>query len=98
MRLDDSPRDRAETLGRPLPQAEVKVSDPVTSELLPVGQVGELCARGYLVMRGYHDAPEATAAAVDRDGWYHMGDLASMDQRGYLRAHRSIDCALGLIV
>ena len=46
--------------------------------------MGELCARGYLVMAGYHGAPEATAAAIDADGWYHTGDLASMDSRGYL--------------
>jgi acyl-CoA synthetase (AMP-forming)/AMP-acid ligase II len=50
-----------------------------------VGEVGELCARGYMVMRGYHDAPEATAQAIDADGWYHTGDLASVDARGYLR-------------
>jgi acyl-CoA synthetase (AMP-forming)/AMP-acid ligase II len=83
--LDDEPVDRAETLGRPLPQTEVKVSDPLTDEPVPVGAVGELCARGYLVMRGYHDAAEATAAAIGADGWYHTGDLASMDERGYLR-------------
>ena len=52
---------------------------------MPVGQAGELCARGYLVMRGYHHAPEATAAAIDAEGWYHTGDLASLDGRGYLR-------------
>ena len=52
---------------------------------VPVSQPGELCARGYTVMRGYHDAPEATAAAIDAEGWYHTGDLASLDSRGYLR-------------
>ena len=52
---------------------------------MPVGAGGELCARGYLVMRGYHDAPQATAAAIDAEGWYHTGDLASLDGRGYLR-------------
>jgi fatty-acyl-CoA synthase len=83
VKVDDSDQDRAETLGTPLPQTEVMIADdrgPV-----PVGQPGELCARGYLVMRGYHDAPEATAAAIDADGWYHTGDLASLDGRGYLR-------------
>ena len=85
VRLDDSAQDRAETLGQPVPQTEVKVADPPTSEVLPVGQVGELCSRGYMVMRGYHEAPEATAAAIDADGWYHTGDLASVDERGYLR-------------
>ncbi len=82
---DDAAEDRAETRGTPMPQTDVKVADPVTGEVLPVGQVGELCARGYLVMRGYHDAPEATAAAIDPDGWYHTGDLASVDARGFLR-------------
>ena len=85
VRLDDEADDRAETLGRPLPQTEVKVADPATGEPVPVGAMGELCARGYLVMRGYNDAPEATAAAIDADGWYHTGDLASMDERGFLR-------------
>ena len=85
VKLDDSEHDRAETLGQPLPQTEVKIADVVTGAPLPVGQVGELCARGYLVMRGYHDAPEATDAAIDADGWYHTGDLASVDARGYLR-------------
>jgi len=85
VRPDDDAGDRAETLGQPLPQTEVRVSDPVTDEVVACGQVGELCARGYLVMAGYHDAPDATAAAIDADGWYHTGDLASMDERGYLR-------------
>ncbi len=76
---------RAETLGTPLPQADVKVADVATGEPVAPGQVGELCARGYLVMRGYHDAPELTAEAIDTDGWYHTGDLASMDADGCLR-------------
>jgi fatty-acyl-CoA synthase len=84
-RLDDDEVDRAETLGQPLPQTEVKVAHPDTGDAVAIGQVGELCARGYLVMRGYHEAPGATAAAIDADGWYHTGDLASMDERGYLR-------------
>ena len=84
-RLDDPEADRAETLGQPLPQTEVLVAGLATSRPVPVGEVGELCARGYLVMRGYHQAPDATAAAIDASGWYHTGDLASMDHRGYLR-------------
>jgi fatty-acyl-CoA synthase len=87
---DDSAADRAETLGTPLPQTEVMIAGidggaAGVGRPVPVGQPGELCARGYLVMRGYHDAPEATAAAIDADGWYHTGDLASLDSRGYLR-------------
>jgi len=83
--LDDPEQDRAETLGTPLPQTEIQIADIAAGGPVPVGQVGELCARGYMVMRGYHDAPEATAAAIDADGWYHTGDLASIDGRGYLR-------------
>ena len=85
VKLDDSAQDRAETLGQPLPQTEIQIADITTGGPVPVGRVGELCARGYLVMRGYHDAPEATAAAIDAHGWYHTGDLASIDSRGYLR-------------
>ncbi len=85
VRPDAPPDRRAETLGTPLPQTEIKVADVVTGEPVPPGDVGELCARGYLVMRGYHDALEATAHAIDADGWYHTGDLGSMDADGYLR-------------
>ena len=85
VRLDASAEERTETLGTPLPQTEVQIADVATGAPVPVGVVGELCARGYLVMRGYHDAPEATAAAIDAEGWYHTGDLASMDSRGCLR-------------
>ena len=84
-RPGDTPADRAETLGRPLPQTEVKITDPRSGETAPPGTTGEICTRGYLVMRGYLNDPEATAAAVDRDGWLHTGDLGSMDQRGYCR-------------
>ncbi len=85
VKLDDSAQDRAETLGVVLPQTEIMIADVTAGGPVPVGQVGELCARGYMVMRGYHDAPEATATAIDADGWYHTGDLASLDDRGYLR-------------
>ena len=81
----DSADDRAETLGRPLPQTEVRIADLRTGETAACGAVGEICTRGYLVMRGYLNAPEATAAAIDADGWLHTGDLGSMDERGYLR-------------
>ena len=85
VKLDAAAEDRAGTLGTPLPQTEIQIADVATGAPVPVGQVGELCARGYLVMRGYHDAPQATAAAIDAEGWYHTGDLASLDGRGYLR-------------
>ncbi|MGH3297312.1 MAG: AMP-binding protein, partial [Trebonia sp.] len=81
----DPADDRAETLGRPLPHAEARIADLRSGETARCGEVGEICARGYLVMRGYLHAPEATAAAIDADGWLHTGDLGSMDDRGYLR-------------
>jgi len=84
-RLDDAPKDRAETVGRPLPQNEVKIADLATGEPAALGVIGEVCARGYLVMDGYLDDPEATATAVDADGWLHTGDLGSMDERGHCR-------------
>jgi fatty-acyl-CoA synthase len=84
-KLDDSATDRAETLGSPLPQTEIQIADVAAGGPVPAGQVGELYARGYMVMRGYHNAPEATTAAIDAEGWYHTGDLASIDSRGYLR-------------
>jgi fatty-acyl-CoA synthase len=81
----DPADERAETLGRPLPHAEARIADLRTNETARCGEVGEICTRGYLVMRGYLDAPEATAAAIDADGWLHTGDLGSLDDRGYLR-------------
>ena len=81
----DSAADRAETVGRPLPDTEVRVAGLAGGDTVACGVVGEICTRGYLVMRGYLNAPEATAAAVDADGWLHTGDLGSMDERGYLR-------------
>jgi fatty-acyl-CoA synthase len=84
-RLDDSFEDRSTTVGRPLPQAEVRIVDPGSGETVPCGVVGELCTRGYLVMHGYFEMADATEAAVDARGWLHTGDLASMDDRGYCR-------------
>ena len=84
-RPSDTADDRAETLGRPLPQTEVKITDMATGATVPCGTVGEICTRGYLVMDGYLGDPEATSAAVDADGWLHTGDLGSMDERGYCR-------------
>jgi fatty-acyl-CoA synthase len=84
-RFADTPEDKAETIGRPMPQTEVKIVDPFTAETVAPGVVGELCARGYMVMHGYFEKPDATSEAIDGDGWYHTGDLASMDTRGYCR-------------
>jgi long-chain acyl-CoA synthetase len=85
VRLGDALADRLETVGTPLPQTAVKIVDPRTGAVVPPGVVGELCTRGYLVMRGYFGQPEATATAIDADGWLHTGDLATMDERGYCK-------------
>jgi acyl-CoA synthetase (AMP-forming)/AMP-acid ligase II len=82
---DDDADDRATTLGRPLAQTDVKIVDVLDGATVAPDVVGELCTRGYHVMTGYFDNPEATAAAIDADGWLHTGDLASMDARGYCR-------------
>ena len=84
--LPDDPHPEAlATVGRPLPQLEVKISDPDTGETLPLDSVGELRVRGYSVMAGYFDNPEATAETLDGEGWLHTGDLGSMDADGYCR-------------
>jgi fatty-acyl-CoA synthase len=74
-----------ETVGRPLPQTEIKIVDTHTGETVPHNALGELCARGYSLMAGYFDNPNATAAALDSDGWLHTGDLGTMDEHGYCR-------------
>jgi fatty-acyl-CoA synthase len=84
-RFDDTPEDKAETIGRPIPQVEVKIAEPFSGDVLPADMVGELCTRGYHVMKGYYENDEATTAAIDTEGWYHTGDLAAMDERGYCR-------------
>jgi fatty-acyl-CoA synthase len=80
----DTPEDKAETIGQPLPRAEVEIVDPVNGETVPCGEVGELRVRGYQVMAGYHEKPQETAEAIV-DGWLRTGDLCSMDERGYCR-------------
>ncbi len=85
IRLDDAFEDKTGTLGQPVPQTEVKITDPATGDVVPLGIIGELCVRGYCVMTGYFQMAEQTATAIDPEGWYHTRDLASMDDRGYLR-------------
>lgn len=84
-RVSDSPIDQAETVGRPLPQLEVKIADPGDGSPVAIGEQGEVCCRGYQNMLGYYNLPEMTATAVDSEGWLHMGDLGSMDERGFLK-------------
>lgn len=83
--VTDSPVDQATTVGQPLPELEVRLVDPITGEVVAIGEQGEICCRGYQNMLGYYDMPEATAATIDPDGWLHMGDLATMDDRGFLK-------------
>jgi fatty-acyl-CoA synthase len=82
---DDSLEIRVTTVGRALPHTEVKLVDPQTGKIVPRGKVGELCTRGYLVMNGYYNDPEATAQTIESDGWLHSGDLATLDENGYFR-------------
>ena len=84
-RTDDPIELRVATVGRALPDVEVKIVDIETGASLPPGKQGELCSRGYLVMKGYYKMPDETARAIDADGWLHTGDLAVMDENGYCK-------------
>ncbi len=83
-RRDDDLDRRTATVGRVMPHLEVKVCDPATGAMVERGQPGELCTRGYSVMLGYWENPEATAEAIDAVGWMHTGDLAVMREDGYV--------------
>jgi fatty-acyl-CoA synthase len=82
---DDPLERRVGTVGRVHPHVEVKVVDPVSGDIVARGETGELCTRGYSVMLGYWDDPERTDEAIDRAKWMHTGDLATMDDEGYLK-------------
>jgi fatty-acyl-CoA synthase len=84
-RADDPIERRVATVGRVHPHVEVKVVDPVGGRTTGRGEPGELCTRGYSVMRGYWNEPERTADAIDESGWMHTGDLATMDDEGYVK-------------
>lgn len=81
----DSIELRTQTVGRVLPEMEVRIADPATGSECAPGVAGELCCRGYNVMKGYYNNPQATADAIDSDGWLHTGDQATMDADGYVR-------------
>jgi len=83
-RADDDMERRVSTVGRVHPHVEVKVIDPETGQVMPRGTPGELCTRGYSVMLGYWDDEEQTRGAIDAARWMHTGDLAVMDDAGYL--------------
>lgn len=84
-RVDDPFHLKVETVGRALPNLEVKIVVPGTDEQAATNEQGELCTRGYHVMKGYYNNPEETQLAIDHDGWLHTGDLATMDEEGYVR-------------
>ena len=81
---DDTLDRRVGTVGRVHPHVEIKIVDPADGRTLPRGEPGEFCTRGYSVMLGYWDDEERTAEAIDRTGWMHTGDLATMDEEGYV--------------
>jgi fatty-acyl-CoA synthase len=84
-RTDDPIELRVESVGRALPNVEVKIVEPSTNTIVPNGEQGELCTRGYNVMKGYYKNVDATKEAIDEKGWLHTGDLAIMDENGYCK-------------
>jgi fatty-acyl-CoA synthase len=83
--LDSTPEQSCEASGYPAPGYEVRIVDPGTGREQPTGVPGEILARGYSLMRGYYNRPEATAAAIDADGWLHTGDMGLLRADGHLR-------------
>ena len=84
-RIDDPELERTDTIGQAYPHTELSIRDSASNRVVPIGSVGEICARAYSVMIGYNDNPEATARTIDRDGWLHTGDLGTMDASGFVR-------------
>src|SRR6202034_2398431 len=78
----DSIDTRVNTVGRAMPQTEIKIISTASGETLPIGEQGEICARGYVVMKGYDAEPAATSVAIDPEGWLHTGDLGVMHEDG----------------
>ncbi len=83
--VTDSVRKRVETVGKAMPGIEVAIKEPMTHKPLPAGVEGEVCCRGYSVMKGYYNMEEATAKTIIEDGWLLTGDLGVLDEEGYLR-------------
>ena len=76
---------RVSTVGKPFPHCEIKIIDPDSNRIADRGETGEICARGYMVMKGYYNNPSATSQTLDENGWNHTGDLGIMDEKDYLR-------------
>lgn len=85
--ISDSLENRTNTCGRPFPGIEVRIEDHTTGEEADLGLRGEICVRGYSLFEGYHGAPALTAAKVDADGWFHTGDIGSVDEVGRISYH-----------
>jgi fatty-acyl-CoA synthase len=81
----DTVEQKCFTIGRPHPPVEVRVIDPADGHICGPGEIGELCCKGYNVMKGYYKMPEATAEVIDADGFLHSGDLGSFDENGYYK-------------
>jgi len=82
--VDDTIEHRVSTVGKALPCTEMKIASVIDNSTLSLGEQGEVCARGYMVMKGYDDEPEATARAIDSEGWLHTGDIGLMRPDGYI--------------
>jgi fatty-acyl-CoA synthase len=82
---DDPIERRVTTVGKALPHTEIKIIDPLSGRIVPRGVTGEVCTRGYQVMKGYYRDPAATSVAIDSAGWLHTGDLAVLDEEGYFK-------------
>jgi fatty-acyl-CoA synthase len=83
--VDDPVEVRVGTVGKVMPHQEQKIINPATGRIVPRGEHGEICYRGHHIMRGYYNNPEATRAAIDESGWLHSGDMAVMDEKGYVQ-------------
>jgi fatty-acyl-CoA synthase len=81
--VTDPVEKQVSTVGKVLPNTECKLTDP-QGKVVPLGQTGEICTRGYMVMQGYWNDQDATAKAIDKDGWMHTGDIGIFDENGYL--------------
>jgi fatty-acyl-CoA synthase len=83
--VDDDMERRVSTVGKVMPCTEMKIAAVGSGETVPVGQQGEICTRGYMLMKGYDGDPEATARVIDSEGWFHTGDLGLMREDGYFK-------------